>query len=39
MPQIISIIERLVEKGLAYESRGDVYYRVKAFPQYGCLCG
>ncbi|MBP3648046.1 MAG: cysteine--tRNA ligase [Clostridia bacterium] len=39
MPQIINIIERLIEKGLAYESRGDVYYRVKAFPQYGCLCG
>ena len=29
MPQIINIIERLIEKGLAYESRGDVYYRVK----------
>jgi len=39
MPQIIRLIERLVEKGLAYESRGDVYYRVKAFPRYGCLCG
>ena len=21
------------------ESRGDVYYRVRAFPSYGCLCG
>lgn len=39
MPQIIAMIQRLVEKGLAYESRGDVYYRVRAFPQYGCLCG
>ena len=39
MPQIIALIERLMEKGLAYESNGDVYYRVKAFPQYGCLCG
>ena len=39
MPQIISLIRRLVDKGLAYESNGDVYYRVKAFPQYGCLCG
>lgn len=39
MPQIIAIIEKLIEKGLAYESRGDVYYRVRAFPEYGCLCG
>ncbi len=39
MPQIIAIIEKLIEKGLAYENDGDVYYRVKAFPHYGCLCG
>ncbi len=39
MPQIIAMIEKLVEKGLAYESNGDVYYRVKAFENYGCLCG
>lgn len=39
MPQIIAMIQKLVDNGLAYESRGDVYYRVKAFPSYGCLCG
>ncbi len=39
MPQIIDMISRLVEKGLAYESNGDVYYRVRAFENYGCLCG
>lgn len=39
MPQIIAIIEKLIANGLAYESNGDVYYRVKAFPQYGALCG
>ena len=39
MPQIIALIEKLMEKGLAYERDGDVYYRVKAFPQYGGLCG
>lgn len=39
IPQIIALIQRLVDKGLAYESKGDVYYRVKAFPGYGCLCG
>ncbi|MEA4999065.1 MAG: cysteine--tRNA ligase [Candidatus Limiplasma sp.] len=39
MPQIIGIIEKLIEKGLAYAVDGDVYYRVHAFPHYGCLCG
>jgi len=39
IPQIIQLIEKLLDKGLAYESNGDVYYRVKAFPQYGHLCG
>ncbi|MEA4927712.1 MAG: cysteine--tRNA ligase [Candidatus Limiplasma sp.] len=39
MPQIIALIRRLIDKGLAYEADGDVYYRVHAFPNYGCLCG
>ncbi len=39
MPQIIAIIEKLMANGLAYEVDGDVYYRVHAFPSYGCLCG
>lgn len=39
MPQIIALIEKLIAKGLAYESKGDVYYRVKTFSDYGCLCG
>ena len=39
IPQIIALIQRLVDKGLAYAVNGDVYYRVKAFPSYGCLCG
>ena len=39
MPQIITLIETLMGKGLAYERNGDVYFRVKAFPDYGCLCG
>ena len=39
MPQIIAMVEKLIEKGLAYEQDGDVYYRVKAFADYGCLCG
>ncbi len=39
IPQIIDIIEKLIEKGFAYAVNGDVYYRVKAFADYGCLCG
>jgi len=39
IPQIIDIIEKLIAKGYAYAVNGDVYYRVKAFSQYGCLCG
>ena len=39
MPQIISLIERLLANGLAYVVDGDVYYHVHAFPNYGGLCG
>ena len=35
--EIISIIESLIEKGFAYESGGDVYYRAKKFSDYGKL--
>ena len=33
----IAMIEELVEAGYAYESDGDVYYRVSRFPDYGKL--
>ena len=39
IPQIIHMVSRLIENGLAYESKGDVYFRVRAFPSYGSLCG
>jgi cysteinyl-tRNA synthetase len=35
--EIIDLIERLVARGTAYESRGDVYYAVDKFPDYGKL--
>ena len=38
VPDIIRIIETLIEKGFAYESHGDVYFRVHKFPDYGKLC-
>ncbi|EOL49281.1 cysteine--tRNA ligase [Enterococcus phoeniculicola] len=37
MPDIITFIDALIEKGYAYESSGDVYYRTRKFPQYGQL--
>ncbi len=36
---MIKLIERLIEKELAYEVEGDVYYRVTAFEGYGKLSG
>ena len=34
---IVSLIEDLVVSGHAYESSGDVYFRVRSFPAYGQL--
>lgn len=35
--EMISIVKDLINKGFAYEADGDVYFRVKKFPQYGSL--
>jgi cysteinyl-tRNA synthetase len=37
IPQIVGLIERLVETGHAYEVDGDVYFQVRSYPQYGEL--
>lgn len=37
--EIIQTIQILIAKGFAYEIDGDVYYRVKAFAEYGKLSG
>ncbi len=39
IPEIVSLIAELVESGLAYESQGDVYFRVERWPDYGELSG
>jgi cysteinyl-tRNA synthetase len=39
VPQIIRFISHLIESGHAYESDGDVYFRVASFPEYGRLSG
>ena len=35
----IAMIEELVQRGFAYASEGDVYFRVARFPEYGRLSG
>ncbi|WP_202081221.1 cysteine--tRNA ligase [Caldalkalibacillus salinus] len=37
IPQIIAFISQLIDKGLAYESNGDVYYRTTRYDEYGKL--
>ena len=39
VPQIVALIEELVDSGHAYPSGGDVYFRVSRFPDYGRLSG
>jgi cysteinyl-tRNA synthetase len=37
MAEIVALIEALIESGHAYESGGDVYFRVRSFDGYGKL--
>jgi len=37
IPEIIDLVEKLVEKGHAYVVEGDVYFEVSTFPEYGKL--
>src|SRR3954453_9014781 len=39
IPEIVSLIEELIERGLPYPAGGDVYFRVSGFPDYGALSG
>ena len=39
VPEILALIGELMARGLAYESAGDVYFRVARFPDYGRLSG
>lgn len=39
MDDIIKFIEVLVQKGYAYESAGDIYYKTRKFKDYGKLSG
>lgn len=37
IPQMIQMIQTLIDKGYAYERDGDVYFHTKAFREYGKL--
>ncbi|MFA5864751.1 MAG: cysteine--tRNA ligase [Phycisphaerae bacterium] len=37
IPEIIALIQRLIEKDVAYAVKGDVYFDVSKFPAYGKL--
>jgi cysteinyl-tRNA synthetase len=39
IPEMIAIIEKLIERGHAYEVGGTVYFDVTSFPEYGRLSG
>jgi len=37
IPEMVVIIKKLLEKGLAYEVDGNYYFKIASFPQYGDL--
>lgn len=39
IPDIVAMVEKLIETGNAYVLDGDVYYSVESFPEYGKLSG
>jgi len=39
IPNMLRLIQGLIEEGYAYEAGGDVYYRVDRFAEYGKLSG
>ena len=39
IPEMLEMIQSLVDQDKAYESEGDVFYSIKSFKEYGCLSG
>ncbi|MBI3940543.1 MAG: cysteine--tRNA ligase [Acidobacteria bacterium] len=37
IPEMVELVEKLLEKNLAYRQDGSIYYRISAFPKYGRL--
>ena len=39
IPEMLEMIQSLVDQDKAYEAEGDVFYSIKSFKDYGCLSG
>jgi cysteinyl-tRNA synthetase len=39
VPQMVELMQRLIDSGHAYAAGGDVYFDVRSFPGYGALSG
>jgi cysteinyl-tRNA synthetase len=39
VPDMVALVERLIERGHAYTVGGDAYFDVRSFPEYGALTG
>ncbi len=39
VPQMVELMQRLIDGGHAYVAGGDVYFSVRSFPAYGALSG
>jgi cysteinyl-tRNA synthetase len=39
VPEMVELIQRLIDDGHAYAADGDVYFDVRSFPEYGALSG
>lgn len=39
IPDIVLLVKRILDKGYAYVSGGNVYFSVRSFPEYGRLSG
>ena len=37
VPEMVEIIKTLLDKGIAYEADGSIYFRIAKFPEYGRL--
>ena len=37
VPEMVTMIKALLEKGFAYEADGSIYFRISKFPEYGQL--
>ncbi|MGH7544928.1 MAG: cysteine--tRNA ligase, partial [Gemmatimonadota bacterium] len=37
VPEMVALVERLVERGFAYTADGSVYFQISKFPEYGRL--